>query len=303
MHSDYWLQSRSWVFISQKGFGRKQMKKKYIGGSAVLLIISGIFLAILISNELNKNEPDLSGLLLNIGLSVLCSMIASVLYSMLQFAISSDEQKNIVNRLNEINEKLVIQNELYDSGIVSIRKKSYYDRDGKFWKDILASSLDRFDLIGHSISNWFDDEYKKLFVGKVTELLKRGNSVRIILSDEKLDISKIKQAERHEKYKGNLNKVERTCYELRMILRNVPKNKRKKLRVFYTDLKQVSYMYIRTDHKCFISPYIYSTTNSSNSFLLELETGVDYSRCFDNDFSEMIENKSICKPINLEDDL
>ena len=42
------------------------MKKKYIGGSAVLLIISGIFLAILISNELNKNEPDLSGLLLNI---------------------------------------------------------------------------------------------------------------------------------------------------------------------------------------------------------------------------------------------
>ena len=64
------------------------MKKKYIGGSAVLLIISGIFLAILISNELNKNEPDLSGLLLNIGLSVLCSMIATVLYSMLQFAIS-----------------------------------------------------------------------------------------------------------------------------------------------------------------------------------------------------------------------
>ena len=270
-------------FISQKGFRGKRMKKKYIWGYIVFLGISGFFVFVLISNELNKNEPDMTGLLQNIGLSVLCSIIASILYSVLQLSISSNEQKDIVDRLKEMNEKLRIQNELYDSGIVSIRKKSYYDRDGKFWKDILLSSSNKLDLIGHAISNWFDDEYRTLFVGKVTELLKRGNAVRIILSGEEPDISKIKAAERNEDQKRNLNKVERTCYEMRIILRGVPRDKRKRLRVFYTDLKQVSYMYIRTDHKCFISPYIYSTTNSSNSFLLELETGVDYSRCFDND--------------------
>ncbi len=279
------------------------MKRKYIWGYIVLLGSSGFFLFVLISNELNKSEPDMNGLLQNISLSVLCSVIASILYSMLQLAISSDEQRDIADRLKEINEKLRIQNELYDSEILSIRKKSYYDRDGRFWKSILSSSTDKLDLIGHSISNWFDDEYKALFVGKITDLLKRGKSVRIILSGEMPEISKIKQAEQDEDQKRNLNKVERTCFEMRTILRSVPGYQRKKLRIFYTELKQVSYMYIRTDHKCFISPYIYSTTNSSNSFLLELETGVDYSRCFDNDFSEMIENVNICKQINLEDDL
>lgn len=242
-------------------------------------------------------------LLENISLSVLCSIIASILFSILQSAVSSDDQKIIMDRLNEMDEKLRIQNELYDSGIVSIRKKSYYDRNGKFWKDILFSSTDRLDLIGHAISNWFDEEYKNLFVEKVMDLLKRDKFVRIILSGEIPDIQKVKEAEKHEIQKRNLNKIERTCYEMRNIIRKVPADKRTKLQVYFTELKQVSYMYIRTDHKCFISPYIYSTTISSNSFLLELETGVDYSRCFDTDFIEMIENTNICRPINLEEDL
>lgn len=279
------------------------MRRKYILAYVVFLGLSGFFLFVLISNELNKNVPDMNGLLQNIGLSVICSIIASILYSILQLAVSSDEQKEIRDRLDVMNEKLRVQNELYDSGIVSIRKKSYYDRDGRFWKEILSSSTDRLDLIGHSISNWFDDEYKTLFVDKVADLLQRGNSVRIILSGDLPDIRKIKEAEQNENQRWNLNKIERTCYEMRIILRSVPADKRKNFRVFYTELKQVSYMYIRTDHKCFISPYIYSTTNSSNSFLLELETGVDYSRCFDTDFSEMIKNVTICRPINLEEEL
>ena len=276
------------------------MRKKYILVYIVFLLISGFFLFVLISNELNKSEPNIYGLLENISLSVLCSIIASILFSILQSAASSDDQQLIMERLSEMDEKLRIQNELYDSGIVSIRKKSYYDRNGRFWKDILISSTDRLDLIGHSISNWFDDEYKNLFVDKVADLLKRDKLVRIILSGERPDMQKVKKAEYDEVQKRNLNKVERTCYEMRTIIRSIPADKRKKLQVHYSELKQVSYMYIRTDHKCFISPYIYSTTNSSNSFLLELETGVDYSRCFDIDFLEMIENTNICRLINLE---
>ncbi len=70
------------------------MKRKYIWGYIVLLGSSGFFLFVLISNELNKSEPDMNGLLQNISLSVLCSIIASILYSMLQLAISSDEQRD-----------------------------------------------------------------------------------------------------------------------------------------------------------------------------------------------------------------
>ena len=68
-----------WVFISQKGFRGKYMKRKYIWGYIVLLGSSGFFLFVLISNELNKSEPDMNGLLQNISLSVLCSIIASIL--------------------------------------------------------------------------------------------------------------------------------------------------------------------------------------------------------------------------------
>lgn len=76
---------------------------------------------------------------------------------------------------------------------------------------------------------------------------------------------------RHE-----LSKMDKTCLELREIARKSKKNK-KYLQVLITDIHKVTYMYIRTDHRCFISPYIYSVSNSAGSFLLELKTNIDYS--------------------------
>lgn len=270
------------------------MKKRYVGAIVVTGILSLIFIGVLIVAECTKKPPDILGMFQNMAMSILCSIVASILFCMLQISDSKDKDKeetefkqSVNERLGQIDEKLRRQNILYDSGIVSIREKSFYDKDGKFWKDIINSASNKLDLIGHSIHKWFDEEYKDAFVGKISSMLKDGKEVRIILSGQKPDMEKIREVERTGKGRHSLSKLESTCLELRQIAHKLPKNK-KQLSVLITDINKVTYMYIMTDRRCFISPYIYSATNSAGTFLLELEKGVDYSKCFERDFQEML---------------
>lgn len=270
---------------------KETWKKTYVK----LIILAIIPVAVLIIAEGRAASPDYGAILQSIFLSILCSIAASALFSILQ----DEGNKDLENQINEINENLKRQKELYDSGIRSIRKKSYYDEDGNFWKKIVGSTSSRLDLVGHSISKWFDEEYKDFFAGKIEEMLKNGKEVRIILSGDPPDMEKVHSAEREGRESFQLGKMENTCYELRQIVRSVPKPARNKLKVYLTKLSDVTYMYIRTDRQCFISPYIYSETNKSNTFLLELRTKIDYSKCFDDDFQEMLRDNP--QRINLED--
>lgn len=296
---------------------KEKRKKSY----KVVIVLSIIMAGVLILAEGRAATPDYSSLGQNMALSIVCSIIASALFCLLQDAEDEDQEAKINNietklgdiagkldteRINNIeegmkgiNENLKRQRELYDSGIRSIRKKSFYDADGAFWKNIIASTSNRMDLIGHSISKWFDEEYKDAFAKKIEEMIKAGKEIRIILSGNPPDMEKVRLAEKNGKELCQLSKMENTCYELRKIVRNVPKTSKNKLKVYITDLSKVTYMYIRTDQQCFISPYIYSETNKSNSFLLELRTQIDYSKCFDDDFQEMLRNNP--QKISLEE--
>lgn len=287
---------------------RQKRKTQYI----VFAILALIAIAILFIVEYNSSAPDYPNLIQNTSISILCSIAASALFCILQDAGKKDQADEftqitkalaeinnmlgtqnidgIQSKLEDLNNNLRVQTELYDSGIRSIRKKSYYDKDGAFWKNIIESTSDRMDLIGHSISKWFDEEYKSFFVQKIERMLKDGKEVRIILSGAMPDIKKICAAEstNNEAPLHGLSKLENTCYELRQIVRNLPWTARNRLKVYVADLSKVTYMYIRTDKQCFISPYICSETNKSNSFLLELQTKIEYSKCFDDDFQEML---------------
>lgn len=268
-------------------------KKRTIFNRAVigLLIMCLLTIGGILGVELRASAPDWPALLHDIFLSVVCSVAASAIYALLQVAVSRDEQeelKALKAKIESMDDKLRMQKDLYDSGIVSIRKKSYYDPNGKFWNDMIESTSERLDLIGHSISRWFDEEFKDIFVKKVQYMLKHKKEVRIILSGEKPDFEKIHQVEQNGGDKPQLNKIEKTCYELRQIVKGTPEKCKKHLQVYLTEPSKVTYMYIRTDHQCFISPYISSVSNSSSAFLLELETKVDYSKCFELDFTEML---------------
>lgn len=277
---------------------KEKWKKSYM----VFIVLSVIMAGVLLLAEGRAETPDYSSLWQNMALSIVCSIIASALFCILQDAEDEDQEVKITNietKLDGINENLRLQKELYDSGIRSIRKKSFYDADGAFWKKIIESTSNRLDLIGHSISKWFDEEYKDAFAKKIEEMIKAGKEIRIILSGNPPDMEKVRLAEKEGKEICQLSKMENTCYELRKIVRNVPKTAKNKLKVYIIDLSKVTYMYIRTDQQCFISPYIYSETNKSNSFLLELRTQIDYSKCFDDDFQEMLRNNP--QKISLEE--
>lgn len=272
--------------------------------------IIGVFCAfgivitvLLVIIESMKESPDMHTLIQNTALSIMCSLIASAIFVYMQKGIEHDEKnlteekldgvsESINSKLDIIDEKLKRQEALYDAGIKSIRPKSYYDEKDDFWKKILQYADNRMDLIGHSISPWLSNEYKTLFCEKIINMISVGKCVRIVLSCEpgEFDKRKIQDVLDKKIGKKKLTKIESTCYELTKLISSVDEAKREYLELYIAEREKVTYLYIRTDSQCFISPYILSPTNKRNSFLLELETGVEYSRCFEEDFDEMIEH-------------
>ena len=271
-----------------------------IGGFCALGVI---LIVLLILIESMKKSPDMYTLVQNIALSILCSLIASAIFLYMQKGIEHDEKnlteekldgvRTLINsKLNNIDKKLKRQEALYDAGIKSIRPKSYYDEKDDFWKKIIQYADSRMDLIGHSISPWLSNEYKSLFCEKIINMISVGKYVRIVLSCEsgEFDKQKIRNVLGGKTGKKKLTKIESTCYELAKLIGGVDEAKREYLELYIAEREKVTYLYIRTDSQCFISPYILSLTNKRNSFLLELDTGVEYSRCFEEDFDEMIEH-------------
>lgn len=261
-------------------------EKKSRGVLLAAICVASFAIILCMVTENNLSDADLATMWKNIGLSISCSIVASGIFYLMQSAFSTDHTDVAMAKLEMIDAKLKQERQLYDSGIVSIRPKTYYDKEGEFWKAIINSTSERLDLIGHSISPWFGYEYKEIFVGKIKNMLKEGKDVRIILGGEAPDMNKIDNMEHQRIDKQELSKIELTCYELRKIVRADGKTKKFKgeLQVYVTNAQKVSYMYIRTDQQCFISPYI----ASDNSFLLEMEPGVEYSRRFDVDFEDML---------------
>lgn len=279
----------------------KKIKKKTMNILIFGIIVCSCAIAVFYITESKSQTPDYLGLTGSILLSVFCSIVASGIFVLLQTAADSDEHVEEMAVLQSIHEGLRRTNDLYDSGIISIRKKSYYEEEGKFWRDMISNTVHRIDLIGHSISNWFRPEYRDIFIKKVVEMLTAGNTVRIILSGNEPNMDKIHRIEKKGKETPNCkfdNKLDKTCWELRKIYKQIPLSKRDNLQVYIAKPEQVTYMYIRTDNQCFISPYLTGRNNDSNTFLLELKTKIEYSRCFDEDFEELL--KSIPNQLELE---
>ncbi len=248
----------------------------------------GIIISIIIL-ENKKDEPDISVLWQNILLSILCSVVASIFFILIQKVFTRDDNKELGKQLDIIETSLRRQNELYDSGILSIHPKAHFDKEDDFWRNIIDNTDNRLDLIGHSLSNWFKNEYRDIFCEKIIKMLEQEKEVRIILSANKFEPELVKQAFWKKINKNLLNKVEKTILYFYELAERIDENKKQFLKVYVTDLKEVTYLYIRTDYQCIISPYILSPTNNQNSFLLELQSGTEYAKTFEDDFNDMIE--------------
>lgn len=266
-------------------------KKKFPKGvfSYILIGILGIGLVIsIIVLEYKKQTPDISVLWQNILLSILCSVVASIFFILIQKVFTRDDNTELGKQLDIIERSLKRQNELYDSGILSIHPKTHFDKEDDFWKNIIINTDNRLDLIGHSLSNWFKNEYRDIFCEKILKMVEQEKEIRIILSAKKFDDNLVRQVYFNKINKNALNKLEKTVLYFYQLADRIDENKKKYLKVYVTDLNEITYLYIRTDYQSIVSPYILSPTNNQNSFLLELQSGTEYAKAFEDDFDDMI---------------
>lgn len=271
-----------------KNKSRRKFPKGVFSYIVIGILGVGIIISIIVL-EYKKDEPDISVLWQNILLSILCSVVASIFFILIQKVFTRDDNKELGKQLDIIETSLRRQNELYDSGILSIHPKAHFDKEDDFWRNIIDNTDNRLDLIGHSLSNWFKNEYRDIFCEKIIKMMEQEKEVRIILSANKFEPELVRQAFLKKISKNSLNKVEKTILYFYELAERIDENKKQFLKVYVTDLKEVTYLYIRTDYQCIISPYILSPTNNQNSFLLELQSGTEYAKTFEDDFNDMIE--------------
>lgn len=273
------------------------MKNKKRPERVILVVLVALSVIAVAVFAYDVSEDKSSAFWQTFFLSIISSLIASGVFYIMQSAIDGDIKMAIVSKVDEIEGKLSRMENLYESGVVSIRSKRYYDKNGEFWKHMIKITSDKLDLVGREISPCFSSEYRIDFIDKVKNMVKSGKRVRIILSGDSPNMEKIYEVEKGKKEERELNKIESTCYELRKIIQEIKENQKKiangGLDVYIAELKRVSYMYIRTDYRCYMSPYV----SAGDSFLLEMEVGVEYSRWLDMDFENMLK---VAKKINLE---
>lgn len=262
---------------------------------AILIVLMSIVgIGTLVALESQKASGDLMGLWEDIVLGILCSVVASVVFAILTRIYSRNDSDAVEQQLQIIKTHLDRQDELYDSGIKSIRPKSHFDQEEAYWNDILNGSATRLDLIGHTLHNWFGRRYRDNFIRKVRQIVSSGGTVNVVLSTSASDsigamLSNVKTAYRHEQI--GLSKVEKTLLEFyRLLKENISEEDTCNLHIYVTDAEKVTYFYIRTDTQCIISPYTYSPGTRENIFLLELFPDTAHAKILEDDFDEMIGN-------------
>lgn len=269
-----------------------KMKKwsKSFWGAILTIFVIIVIIGLIIAVEVRKKPHDLVTLYNNITISILCSIVASIIYAIMCRVFSNDDDKRLIQQLHKIEKRLQRQDELYDSGIISIHPKTHFDDEEDYWNNIINGTNKRLDLIGHSISNWFKQEYKFTFKAKIKQILESNNNVNIILSATEVNWQCIKEVLEGTQKEYVLSKLEKTLLYLCQILEEIPQDKHKNLKVYISDFRKVTYLYIRTDERCIISPYIFSNDSNNNSFLLELKPRTSYVKSLEDDFEEMIDS-------------
>ena len=132
----------------------------------VFAIVSVLLIICVFIVDSRTNYLDRAALWKDVILGISCSVIASGIFAILQRAYTNDDHDELSAGLKDIEASLQESNKLYKHGVISIRPKSYFDSEQKFWKEIINNSGNRLDLVGHSLSKWFKPEYKDIFVKK-----------------------------------------------------------------------------------------------------------------------------------------
>ena len=274
----------------------------------VFAIVSVLLIICVFIVDSKSKSPDRAALWEDVVLGISCSVIASGIFAILQRAYTNDDHDELAAGLKDIEANLQESNRLYKQGVISIRPKSYFDSEQKFWKEIINNSGNRLDLVGHSLSKWFKPEYKDIFVKKIASMLKDKKTVNIVLSMDNLTpeatrtmLDKVKreyELRRQGKRAAVMSKLERTLFDFYVLLHEQVDNEYwNNLKIYIVDLISVTYLYIRTDTQCIMSPYTHNSSGQQDSLLIEMQPGTRYAKLIDDDMAYFIETM---EPIDME---
>ena len=274
----------------------------------VFAIVSVLLIVCVFIVDSRSNSPDSAALWKDVMLGILCSVIASGIFAILQRAYTNDDHNELAAGLKDIEAGLQESNKLYKQGVISIRPKSYFDSEQKFWKEIINNSGNRLDLVGHSLSKWFKPEYRDIFVKKIASMLNDNKTVNIVLSMDNLMpeatrtmLDRVKreyELRQQRTHAKAMSKLERTLFDFYVLLHEKVDSKYwNNLKIYIVDLISVTYLYIRTDTQCIMSPYTHNSSGQQDSLLIELQPGTRYAKLIDDDMADFIETLD---PIDME---
>lgn len=224
-------------------------------------------------------------------IGVVSSLAASSWYEWMMKGINEEETNVYLKTLEDLRKEVLAYNRLMEEGIISIRKKSYYRTDKEFWKSILLNTVERLDLVGHDLSNWLTEEYQKIFSEQLINMAKHEKTVRLVMTGVSYDENRMKRAERDKNFRDNLKEVEKTYFFLYKLIKELPVNKRSYIEGYIVEPSEMTYMYIRTDNACYISPYLSSEKYDIDSFLIEFDINAERCQCFMGQFEEFMKDE------------
>lgn len=257
----------------------KNRWKFVVGAVIIAIVIAVLFITYFSSND---------GLIKEFCLGIIISIISSLMFFLCsEFLFNDDsDSKTIKSEVHDIRSFCEVTNGLNTLGVEDIKSISVDDEDPSFWLKILHNSHEQLDIIAHTLSPWFKDDYRDEFINKIVELANNNKFVRILILDPNgLNLNFVNTGN-SEKYK---EKILNTVKSIKIIYGKINPNCQKNLIVKFNSSYVIPYSYIRNDLHTFVSPYLCSNSERS-SFITKCNNGRKIANVFNSDFEDIFKN-------------
>lgn len=256
---------------------------KFVLGGALLTIVTSVLFVFYASTNTELIKESCLGIIISIVSSFMFFLCSEFLFN------DDSDRKTIKSDVHDIKNFCKATNGLKDLGVQNIKSISVDDQDTSFWLGILNNSHEQLDIIAHTLSPWFKDDYRDAFINKIVELTNNNKIVRILILDPNGSNLDFVNTGNLEKYR---EKILNTVTSIKSIYSRINPNCQKNLIVKFNNSYIIPYSYIRNDSHTFISPYLCSNSERS-SFITECNNGKKIANVFNNDFEDIFKNKKM----------
>jgi len=257
--------------------------KPVVGSVIIAVILVILFVTYFSFKENSLVEEICLGIIISIISSLLFFIFSNFLF------VDNTDIKDIKSKLQEVNDSCKLSDDLDELGICNIKSIAVDDKSPSFWLDILNNSHQHLDIIAHTLSPWFKDDYEEAFVNKIIELANNNHIVRILILDPQGHNLNFINTGNLEEYR---EKILNTVDSIKNMYGKIEADHRKNLVVKFNHSYVIPYSYIRNDDNTYVAPYLCSNAERS-SFITVCKYGGKFANVFNNDFEDVFKNSQM----------